>query len=136
MITPKQKFLQMLEALSLLAAPGSTQLAAFPKYVCRPDEILLTVDDAFGQAKDLVETGLLGREIFDLLEKLNGLMDELQNAPDDVWSEEAVLQHPLWEALRVCAREALKRHDLQLVAIRLEWIKYSPGGEQGVDGES
>ena len=88
------------------------------------------MDEAFRRSEDLVEAGLLGREFLDSVEKLNGIMDELQNSSDNVWSEDAVLQHPLWEDLRVCAQKVLERHELQPVPVQLDWITYVPGGKE------
>ncbi|MEU6393630.1 hypothetical protein [Streptomyces sp. NPDC046939] len=53
----------LIEAVVVVAAPASNQVALLDKYDVPPDEIVLGFDDAFRLAGQLTDEGRLSREV-------------------------------------------------------------------------
>jgi hypothetical protein len=94
-------------ALRALAAPGSEALASLPEGTVKADELALEYDDCLRVYSDNFpdEISQARREallvVADAMESMSG--------PDrpELWTEDAVVHHEDWNAVRVAARNAL-----------------------------
>lgn len=98
----------VIDALSVVAAAPSAQLAWLAKYDVPPDEIALGFDDAFRLAERLVEEGRLGPGSLTELQMIDEVFDEMtQDADADRWETAALSTDPGWDRARELARAVL-----------------------------
>jgi len=94
---------QLQRAVLALAQPADVQLALFPEFVCKADELAL---DFEGGLYELVghedKITLEQRAAVDALDKIIVGMSGEQNAA--FWTEEALQSHPTWEEIRAAAK--------------------------------
>jgi hypothetical protein len=97
----------LIESLQALAAPAPVQLARFPDFVVKADELALDFDDAFLLVRDCPQLELTGRQRDALAEvdaTLSGMSGQQRS---ELWTEDAVRTSPRWDAVRQHARAAL-----------------------------
>ncbi len=93
-------------SLQLLAAPAQTQLAYFPDFVCKADEIALDYDLWFVRAFD---QALVPAEQIIPLAALNDYLGRLSRKGDtDFWTEEALTHDAQWDQVRAMAKTGLE----------------------------
>ena len=94
---------QLERAILALAQPAEAQLALFPDFVCKADELALDFEDGLyelaGHEHELTEAQ---RAALDALDGLLAGMSGERNA--GFWTEEALRSHPTWEEIRSAAR--------------------------------
>jgi hypothetical protein len=99
--------LQLIHALQALAAPAEIQLARFPDFVVKADELALDFDDALrragrpGNHLSPAQRTALAR-VDEFLTRMSGAA----NAPK--WTDAAVQSSPEWVAVRALAADALR----------------------------
>ncbi|MFF8884042.1 hypothetical protein [Streptomyces flaveolus] len=98
----------LIEAVVVVAAPASDQVAWLDKYGVPSDEIALGFDDAFCLAGRLVDEGQLSREVLPSLQMIDEVFSEMSQVIDvDRWAREALSTDAGWGRARQLAREAL-----------------------------
>ncbi|MFD8604300.1 hypothetical protein ACFV1S_19875 [Streptomyces globisporus] len=98
----------LIEAVVVVAAPASDQVAWLDKYDVPPDEIALGFDDAFRLAGRLVDEGPLSRDVLPLLQVIDEVFSEMSQDTDvDRWTREALSADAGWGRARQLAREVL-----------------------------
>ncbi|WP_228456684.1 hypothetical protein [Streptomyces durbertensis] len=98
----------LIEAVVVVAAPASDQVAWLDKYDVPPDEIALGFDDAFRLAGRLVDEGRLSREVLPSLQMIDEVFSEMSQVTDvDRWTREVLATDAGWGRARQLAREVL-----------------------------
>ncbi|MFE3019469.1 hypothetical protein [Streptomyces sp. NPDC059256] len=98
----------LIEAVVVVAAPASDQVAWLDKYDIPPDEIALGFDDAFRFAGRLVEEEQLSRHVLPMLQMIDEVFSEMSQDTDvDRWTREALSTDAGWGRARHSAREVL-----------------------------
>jgi hypothetical protein len=98
---------RLIHSLQALAAPADAQLARFPDFVAKADELALDFADALRLVSDRpqVELSAAQREALARLDaQLDAMSGESRRA---LWSEAAMRGAREWAATRRLAREAL-----------------------------
>ena len=98
---------RLVHSLQALAAPAAVQLARFPDFAVRADELALDYADAVLLAADCPQLRLerAQRRALDQLDEHLKRMGAVAGAGP--WTEDAVRTSPEWEAVRKLARDAL-----------------------------
>ncbi|MFF7770471.1 hypothetical protein ACIPIU_00680 [Streptomyces massasporeus] len=98
----------LIEALVVVAAPASEQVAWLDKYEVPPDEIALNFDDAFRLAGRLVDEGQLSRGVLPSLQTIDEVFIEMSpKTGEDRWTREALSSDAGWGRVRQLARDIL-----------------------------
>ncbi|WP_405851877.1 hypothetical protein OG361_04025 [Streptomyces sp. NBC_00090] len=98
----------LIEAVVVVAAPASDQVAWLDEYDVPPDEIALGFDDVFRLAGRLVDEGQLSRDVLPSLQMIDEAFSEMyQDIYVDRWTREALSTDAGWERARRLAREVL-----------------------------
>lgn len=98
---------ELRRSLRNLALPGDATLATFPDTCVKSDELALEFSDALGVARNFrVRFSDSQWASLVKVDELLDLMSGEKNAA--LWSEQAVLSHPRWEAVRAAARSAMQ----------------------------
>ncbi|WP_369193259.1 hypothetical protein [Streptomyces djakartensis] len=98
----------LIEAVVVIAAPASDQVAWLEKFDVPPDEIALGFDDAFRLAGRLVDEGRLSREALASLQMIDEVFSEMSQVTDvDRWTREVLATDAGWVRARQLAREVL-----------------------------
>ncbi|MEU5116912.1 hypothetical protein AB0G64_36125 [Streptomyces longwoodensis] len=98
----------LLEALAVLAADASSQVAWLAKHDVVTDEIALDFDHAFGMADALVGEGQLGCGVLPDLREIGALLREMSGAENaDRWTRDALSVDEGWSQTRQLARRVL-----------------------------
>lgn len=93
----------IIESIKLLASEGNIQLAYFPDFVCKPDEIANSLGDwlELYLRRDIVpEFAFSSEELDEIIE----LDNEFITFSFEDFSESAVLTSPKWENIRKKAK--------------------------------
>lgn len=94
-------------AVQALAAPADDQLARFPDFVVKADELALDFDQWMMCAVEHhgADWSPNQRELIEALDRMLSSMSGSANG--HLWQDEAVRADPQWEAVREAARKAL-----------------------------
>lgn len=128
----KKYYLKIVEALQIIAAPYDKQIAIFPTYVCVPDEIALTFEDAMLHVGELQQEGLIEQVQIEKLKELARKFDSLVG--ENEWSLSALKDTKKWKCIRKKAKILLslleekwsipkKVEDVQFIRANEEMIK-------------
>lgn len=94
---------QLHRAILALAQPPEVQLALFPDFVCKADELALDFEDGLyelaGHKDDVTAEQQAALDALDGL--ITGMSGERNAA---FWTEEALLSNPGWDGIRSAAR--------------------------------
>jgi hypothetical protein len=105
----EQPAANVIEALQLLAAEATEQIAAFPPFVAVADEIALTLHDALLLLKQDADAAGLPESVLATIEEMDRSLDELSNQTESrFWSPEGLANDVRWHRLRLSARDLLK----------------------------
>jgi hypothetical protein len=101
-------FTYLRETLQALAAPPDVQLARFPDFVVKADELALDFDHALLLVRQ--EGGeALSVEQHAALSAVDGLLDAMSGAENaSLWTEQALREDPEWDRVRAAAAAALR----------------------------
>lgn len=101
---------QLIHSLQLMTAEYTIQTHALPKFVAVADEIALTFDQWYTLKDQLVEAGLITRELETYLDEINELTTTMTGASNKklLWSLQGLKKDPRWAEVRQKAREALR----------------------------
>ena len=98
---------RLIIALRALAGPADAQLARFPEFVVKADELALDFADAhllFAQCQQREFT----RAQRDAVADVDRLLDQMSGPEHaELWSEQALREAPEWNMVRNAARHAL-----------------------------
>jgi hypothetical protein len=108
----------------LLAAPASDQLAAFPEYVCKPDEIALLFTDCLCFLPELIQAGIVKGPEATLLREIDDCLSEMTAKGAGMWTESAVRHDAEWESIREHASRVLEHMNEAKRPPRLDWIRF------------
>ncbi|MER7733636.1 hypothetical protein ABTX80_22350 [Streptomyces erythrochromogenes] len=98
----------LIEAVAVVAADATAQLAWLQRYDVPPDEIALGFDDGFRLAGQLVEEGQLSPEVQPPLRTIDEIFNEMSRPEGpDRWTREALSTDAGWARARQLAREVL-----------------------------
>lgn len=104
----EQPVANVIEALQLLAAEATEQVAAFPPFVAVADEIALTLHDALLLLNQDADTAGLPESVLATLEEIDRSLEELSNQDESrFWSPEGLANDVRWHRLRLSARDLL-----------------------------
>ena len=104
---------RLIQTLQALASPPEVQLARFPDFVARADELALDFDDALRLVYDCPQLQLEPRQR-QRLDRLSEYLDVRSRQPDNpFWTEAAVRQSAEWVTLRQLAGDALSSLDVE-----------------------
>ncbi|MGW6836505.1 hypothetical protein ACWGCI_24290 [Streptomyces sp. NPDC054949] len=102
----------LMEAVVVVAAPASAQLAWLEKYDVPPDEIALGFDDGFCLTGQLAQEGRLGATVLSRLRMIDEIFSEMtKHTGTDRWTREALFTDAAWNRARQLAREVLTAVD-------------------------
>ncbi|MEU2393469.1 hypothetical protein [Streptomyces sp. NPDC007369] len=105
---PSARRRMLIEALGVVAAAATAQVAWLEKYDVPPDEIALGFDDAFRLAGQLVEDGQLSQAALPRLRMIDEVFSEMgRDAGADRWTRDALPTDAGWDRARRLAREVL-----------------------------
>lgn len=93
-------------AVLALAQPADVQFALFPDFVCKADELALDFEEALdmfsGHELELAEHERVQLNALDRL-----ILSKSGQANADFWTDEALLNHPIWDEIRVAAKSTV-----------------------------
>ena len=111
-------FKQLTETLRALASEPSDQLALFPDFITRADDLVARFDDGVRAVHEDFETEL-SRSQAEVLERLRAQFATMSRDgaefDADLWTAEAIRTSVHWREVRVLAAAALAAFDLPLV---------------------
>ena len=117
-------------ALRALAGPADAQLARFPDFVVKADELALDFADAhllFAQCQQLEFT----RTQRDAVADVDRLLDQMSGpAHAALWSERALREAPEWDTVRNAAKRALRELGYAEGPVPPSDATYVPGGSK------
>ncbi len=93
-------------SLQALAQEPAVQLALFPDYVAKADELALDFDNALRLSESGSALSPLQTSKLDQLDRTISSMSGQENAP--LWTELAILSSSEWQKIRALALEALQ----------------------------
>ena len=118
----KKNFSQRLkEVLFLLASEPTVQINSFPDFVHIPDEIVSETSDAVEYAPK--EMSKEDTSILNLLRKIDQIFDNMGGDLTN-WTIENISTNPLWQHVRLLAREEIVKQDLRYRQPDLFWLSY------------
>jgi hypothetical protein len=98
---------RLMHAVQALAHPADVQLTLFPSFVCKADELALD----FGFFWDCAKSNdgeRLTAEQTGILDEIDSQLDSMSGAQDaELWTNDALLENPLWGRTRELAKAAL-----------------------------
>ena len=98
---------RLIHSLQALAAPADAQLARFPGFVVKADELALDFADALLLISDCPQVELSAAQQ-ETLGQLDAHLEAMSAAPRaPLWTDAAVRGAPEWVTVRRLAREAL-----------------------------
>ena len=94
-------------SLQALAMPADAQLALFPDFACKVEELALDFDH-WGECALGNDRGELTEEQKSLLRKLDATFDQMSSGQNQkLWAENALRNSPEWQGVREIAKAAL-----------------------------
>src|SRR5947209_10169262 len=115
-------------SLQALAIPAEIQLALFPYFVCKADELALD----FGHWYDVVRSNRPDDFTLDqwaTLETIDRMLHEMsRHGHAHRWTDDAVRASPEWDTLRTLARDALGALGWEVAAPPSYSHEFIPGG--------
>jgi hypothetical protein len=127
---PDRMIESLIVALRALAAPAHLQLARFPDFVLKADELALDFADAhllFTQCQQL-EFTQAQRDAVNAVDRLLDRMSGSDHAA--LWSEQALRQAPEWDRVRRAAKLALRELGYAEGPVPPSDARYIPGDAQ------
>ncbi|MFI9343359.1 hypothetical protein ACIG0D_19135 [Streptomyces sp. NPDC052773] len=107
-----------MEALTVVAAPASAQIAWLARHGVVTDEIALDFDHGFRMAERLVEEGHLGSDVLPDLRVIDSVFDEMtRDESPERWTAAALISDPGWSRARASARRVLAREGVDASAL-------------------
>jgi hypothetical protein len=98
---------RLIDSLQALAAPADVQLARFPDFVVKVDELALDFDDALLLVRDCQQLQLTVHQRDALADVETALNDMGGLQRSELWTERALRTSPRWAEIRQRARAAL-----------------------------
>jgi acetoin utilization deacetylase AcuC-like enzyme len=93
-------------AVLALAQPADVQLSLFPDFVCKADELALDFEEAldmfFGHEAELADHERVELNALDRL-----ILSKSGEANAAFWTDDALLNHPTWDEIRVAAKSTV-----------------------------
>jgi hypothetical protein len=107
--------MRLKHSLQALAMPADVQIALFPEFAQKADELALDFDN-FRQAVVTNMESSLSDEQRDLLATIDVQLDMMSRAQDaNLWTEDALVRRPEWQSVRELASAALEAFDWPVV---------------------
>jgi hypothetical protein len=93
--------LELQNVLANLAAPAAEQIAYLERLGVLPliDELALEFDDIVGLVPQLVEEGHLTADQATAISAIDHMLSEMSDR-HDLWTTDALLDHPAWQEVR------------------------------------
>jgi hypothetical protein len=102
-------WLRFKHSIQALALPADEQLAYFPDFVCKADELALNFD---GANVLRYTSEYFTEQQCSLLKDIDSQFDLMSAQKNSgLWTDEALRENPLWERIREMAKELLKTFD-------------------------
>ena|SRR5688500_10769983 len=121
---------RLIIALRALAGPAEAQLARFPEFVVKADELALDFADAhllFAQCQQLEFT----RAQRDAVADVDQLLDQMSGPERSaLWTEQALREAPEWDSVRNAAKRALRQLGYADGPVPPSDATYIPGGSK------
>ena len=125
---------QLQQSVQALALPATTQLALFPDFVCKAEELALGFDHWWLCVSSRA-TGVLMGDQQRLLQEIDSrlsLMSGAENA--QLWSDDALRTDPAWQRVRQLAQETLVAFDWKAEIPPLDDTRYIGGRRKDSSG--
>jgi hypothetical protein len=121
---------QLQRAVIALAQPADIQLSLFPDFVRKADELALTFEDGLYEMVGHEEQfSAQQRAAIDTLNKL--ILSKIGEQHAAFWNETAVREHPLWEGIRIAAKDAADTFGWNLHSVPWSDAVYVPAHPNG-----
>jgi hypothetical protein len=135
MSTVRYFFGILLDAIRLAASDYEDQVQALPDFVFKPDEVALLFDDAYVGFHQVIAAKMVTDPQIEAVKAIDTFFDEMSSNKDKekIWTLEAMETSPVWQELRLLARNALRSFNLALDKPDLSWGTYVPGGKSTND---
>src|SRR5690242_9912457 len=96
--------IRLQHATQTLALPAEAQLALFPDFVCKADELALDFDNWWRCIKARQEE-MLSTDQVRLLQKIDTQLSQMSGMENaDLWTEGALHDNPAWQEIRDLAK--------------------------------
>ncbi|MEV7755969.1 hypothetical protein [Streptomyces griseofuscus] len=107
-LSVSDRWQRLIDALALLGADSTDQLAWIEKYQVVTDELALEFDDALRLMAGFQEEVLLNEDAMGKLRLIDSVLDEMSGRENaGSWSREALATDAGWRQVRTLARDAL-----------------------------
>jgi hypothetical protein len=99
-------FIQLKWALQAMACDGDTQISLFPDFVVVSDEIVNDFDHWRQTVESRYQSEFTSGQI-DSLKGIDNIIDKITKGDEEIWDNESLKTHGLWEELRRLGSNAL-----------------------------
>jgi hypothetical protein len=121
---------QLQRAVIALAQPADIQLSLFPDFVRKADELALDFED--GLYEMVGHEGQFSEQQRGTIDVLNALISSKMGEQHAAfWNETAVRDHPLWEEIRIAAKDAAATIGWDLQSVPSSEAVYVPACPNG-----
>jgi hypothetical protein len=96
-----------IDGIRMMASEYEELRKELPDFVDVPDEVVLCFDDAETFSSQLLKAGVITSEHFDLVNKINSLIDEIPHESYE-WEPSKQMEVSIWIKCREIARDLLK----------------------------
>ncbi len=130
MIKKETRFLEMLlQAVILLALEYEDQASSLPEFVCLPDEVVLTFDEAYRLFDQVIDAKLVTEAQIAAIKTIDRFIQGMNSKKDteNIWTVEAMKTSLDWQQLRVLARNTLPLFSVTETKPNLDWLTFIPG---------
>ena len=119
----------MLQAILLLALEYEDQASSFPEFVCLPDEVVLTFDEAYRLFDQVIDANLVTEAQIAAIKTIDCFIQGMDSKKDaeNIWTLEAMKTSPDWQRLRILARNTLPLFNVTETKPNLDWLTFIPG---------
>ena len=106
-------FSQLKWSLQAMASDSETQISLFPDFIVVSDEII-TDFDHWKRATESRYKSELSPEQIESLHHVNTVIEEITRSQEDIWGNDSLTSHELWDELRMAGTNALKKFHWKL----------------------
>lgn len=118
---------QLQQSVQALALPATAQLALFPDFVCKADELALGFDNWWLCVSSRA-TGALTEDQQRLLQEIDSQLSHMSGAANSqLWTDDALRTDSAWQKVRELAQQLLSALDCKVEIPRLNGTQYIGG---------
>jgi hypothetical protein len=118
---------QLQQSVQALALPATTQLALFPDFVCKAEELALGFDHWWLCVSSRA-IGVLTEDQQRLLQEINSRLSRMSGAENaHLWTDDGLGIDPAWQQVRQLAQQTLAVFDWKAEVPPLDGTRYIGG---------